>query len=130
MSPRIVLPRETLSAIIWTTTPWTLMANRAICFAPRLAYSVVALAGLPGRFLAASARLPQLQASLGREVTPVAEFEGTALENMTCDSRGYQKQGSFRIDADGAGPDGLVNFMGGLCPEVGRLLADATLIVN
>jgi isoleucyl-tRNA synthetase len=28
------------SVVIWTTTPWTLPGNRAICFSPKIAYSV------------------------------------------------------------------------------------------
>ncbi|KAI8433065.1 hypothetical protein MSG28_013923 [Choristoneura fumiferana] len=74
-----VVKGDTLSAIIWTTTPWTLPANRAICFNPSLVYSVVALDGLPGRFLVAAGLLPELQRSLGRGVVSVAEFEGQLL---------------------------------------------------
>lgn len=32
--------QENLSCLIWTTTPWTLPANLAICFNPQIAYSV------------------------------------------------------------------------------------------
>lgn len=30
-------------ALIWTTTPWTLPSNQAICYNPNLEYSLVAL---------------------------------------------------------------------------------------
>jgi len=33
--------RDRLSAVIWTTTPWTLPANLAVCFNPRLDYVAV-----------------------------------------------------------------------------------------
>ncbi|XP_062560567.1 isoleucine--tRNA ligase, mitochondrial [Armigeres subalbatus] len=32
---------ERISAVIWTTTPWTLPANQAICYNPTLEYSLV-----------------------------------------------------------------------------------------
>ncbi|MEZ9141029.1 MULTISPECIES: isoleucine--tRNA ligase [unclassified Shewanella] len=31
----------TISAVIWTTTPWTIPANRALCLSPELDYSLV-----------------------------------------------------------------------------------------
>jgi len=34
------LPGEGVSAVIWTTTPWTLPHNRALCFHPDLEYAV------------------------------------------------------------------------------------------
>ena len=43
-----------LSTVIWTTTPWTLPANRAVCFHPELEYVVVQTEGdNPERFLIA-----------------------------------------------------------------------------
>ncbi|XP_021713032.1 isoleucine--tRNA ligase, mitochondrial [Aedes aegypti] len=38
---RILQSNERISAIIWTTTPWTLPANQAICYNPSLEYSLV-----------------------------------------------------------------------------------------
>lgn len=35
--------QEKLFALIWTTTPWTLPSNQAICFNPNLEYSIVEL---------------------------------------------------------------------------------------
>ncbi|WP_285164683.1 isoleucine--tRNA ligase [Shewanella goraebulensis] len=32
---------STISAVIWTTTPWTIPANRALCLSPELDYSLV-----------------------------------------------------------------------------------------
>jgi isoleucyl-tRNA synthetase len=33
--------------IIWTTTPWTLPQNRAICFGPEIAYGLYEITGRP-----------------------------------------------------------------------------------
>lgn len=49
---------EKLSAVIWTTTPWTLPANRAIAVHSDLEYSVVRLGS--DLLLLASTRLPAL----------------------------------------------------------------------
>lgn len=70
---------ETLSAIIWTTTPWTLVANRAICFSAQLLYSIIRVEGLGGLFLVASELVEQLQNTLERAVQRIAEVEGAAL---------------------------------------------------
>lgn len=34
-------------ALIWTTTPWSLAANQAVCFSPELKYSIVKLVARP-----------------------------------------------------------------------------------
>jgi isoleucyl-tRNA synthetase len=59
-SIQTLLPEgEVLNAVIWTTTPWTLPANRAVAVHSELDYSVVKL----GQFylLIASTRVEQLQ---------------------------------------------------------------------
>ena len=44
-NPRLGLPNikelETVSAVIWTTTPWTLPANQAVCLHPDFEYAVI-----------------------------------------------------------------------------------------
>ena len=35
------------SIVIWTTTPWTIPGNRAICFSPKIAYSIFKVAEAP-----------------------------------------------------------------------------------
>ncbi len=46
--------RERISAVIWTTTPWTLPANLAVCFNPHLDYVAVKVAD---EYLIVAARL-------------------------------------------------------------------------
>ncbi len=38
---------ESASVVIWTTTPWTIPQNRAICFAPGVAYGLYEVTGRP-----------------------------------------------------------------------------------
>lgn len=49
-------------ALIWTTTPWTLPANVAVCVNPNLQYGILEFRGKPGiTYLAALDLLPQVQ---------------------------------------------------------------------
>src|SRR6185369_11600330 len=68
-----------LSAVIWTTTPWTLPANLAIAVHPEIEYAAVTGLG-DGAWLVAKALLPRLAEVVGREPTVVATVMGRALE--------------------------------------------------
>ena len=59
-----------VSAVIWTTTPWTIPANKAIAVGAAFNYSVVASA-THGRLLVASERVGPLAALLGEDLRPV-----------------------------------------------------------
>jgi isoleucyl-tRNA synthetase len=39
-------PEVAASVVIWTTTPWTIPGNRAICFGPKIAYGLYEVSGL------------------------------------------------------------------------------------
>lgn len=54
-----------LYALIWTTTPWTLPANQAICFNPTLQYSIIQLNGGGDHYLIADDLIAELQTTLG-----------------------------------------------------------------
>jgi isoleucyl-tRNA synthetase len=72
---------EGVSALIWTTTPWTLPANRALAFHPDFEY-VVAETSV-GKLLLAKERLSVLAAELKLEVSNVhGSWEGKDLENV------------------------------------------------
>jgi isoleucyl-tRNA synthetase len=40
-APDVAVPKESISVVIWTTTPWTLPANQAVCLRAELDYVVV-----------------------------------------------------------------------------------------
>ncbi len=65
-------------ALIWTTTPWTIPANLAIAFHPKLEY--VAVDTPQGLTIVAEGLLAQVAGVLGWDQTVVARFPGTKLE--------------------------------------------------
>jgi isoleucyl-tRNA synthetase len=64
--------------LIWTTTPWTIPANVAICFNPRFEY--VAVDTPQGITIVAEGLLPQVAEALGWDQAVVTRFPGTRLE--------------------------------------------------
>jgi len=59
---------KTLNAVIWTTTPWTLPANKAIAVHKDMDYSVVVNPDMPnGQLLVATSRIEYLESILGHE---------------------------------------------------------------
>ncbi|KAL0861352.1 hypothetical protein ABMA27_008905 [Loxostege sticticalis] len=75
---------QNVQAIIWTTTPWTLVANRAICYSPQLKYSLVTLSSKPGDlFLVGSGLIEGLEKTLEVEITKMVEFDGQDLHGTT-----------------------------------------------
>ena len=58
-----------ISCVIWTTTPWTLPANRAICLNEQLKYSLVQVKTEKGaeRFIMASDLIDTVMAECGIE---------------------------------------------------------------
>ncbi|NJK33873.1 MAG: isoleucine--tRNA ligase [Oscillatoriales cyanobacterium SM2_2_1] len=71
-----------LSALIWTTTPWTIPANLAVCVNPGLTYAI-ARSGDQSYILAADL-LKNLEDVLGRSLELVLTFRGEALEHTQC----------------------------------------------
>lgn len=69
------------SVVIWTTTPWTLPANLAVCFHPEYTYVAVDIEG--EILILAKDLLPPFLSKLGKAggVT-VAEFKGDLLEGV------------------------------------------------
>jgi isoleucyl-tRNA synthetase len=70
-----------VSAVIWTTTPWTLPHNRALAFHPDFDYALVDTE--KGALLLAAERVSALQAECGiEEVRVRATFKGRDFEGM------------------------------------------------
>ena len=70
------------SLLIWTTTPWTLPSNQAICYAPSESYSVVKLPSKEeNHFIVGTARVPELTKLLpGLEI--LTSFPSTELDSI------------------------------------------------
>lgn len=78
-STNVTRAADKVSAVIWTTTPWTLPHNRALAFHPELDYAVVETE--KGRLLVAEQRIAALQADCGiKEAVVRAKFKGSELE--------------------------------------------------
>jgi isoleucyl-tRNA synthetase len=72
-----------ISAVIWTTTPWTLPANRAIAFHKELEYFVVRIGQSETLFIVAKSRLAELETAFNKS----GKFKGQGLKFETvCDS--------------------------------------------
>src|SRR6202050_2383859 len=70
-----------VSAVIWTTTPWTLPHNRALAFHPDYDYVVVETPR--GKLLLAADRVAALQAECDiKEAHEIARFKGRDFEGM------------------------------------------------
>lgn len=66
---------EDIYFLVWTTTPWTLQANVALCVNPKEDYSLVESKGT--KFILAKALVNTV---LGEEATILETFKGSALE--------------------------------------------------
>lgn len=72
------LAGKSVSAVIWTTTPWTLPANRALCFHPDLTYAVVQVE--QAHYLVARDLIESVAAQCGwQSPATVATFSGREL---------------------------------------------------
>ncbi|EPS38755.1 hypothetical protein H072_7478 [Dactylellina haptotyla CBS 200.50] len=77
------IDKETISAAIWTTTPWSIPGNRAILVHPDLKY-VVAKSSKYGQLLAGEERVEHLQKLMGEELEIlIKDIPGKALLDVT-----------------------------------------------
>src|SRR3989337_1556779 len=75
------LKGNNISVVIWTTTPWTLPANLAVCLHPDFIYTAVDLSG--DILIMAKDLLPSFLEKTGNpEAATVAEFKGSLLDGV------------------------------------------------
>ncbi len=94
----VMLPiegEEKTCALVWTTTPWTLPSNMAVCVNPKLTYVKVYDAEKDTYFYCAKSRVNAL---FGEEVEVVEEFSGETLT-------GKRYTPLFSYFRDGASPN-------------------------
>lgn len=72
---------QRLYLLAWTTTPWTLPSNLALCTGPDIDYAAVRVEGEPEVYVAAQARLKAVFKKKKLEV--LAEFKGSDLVGLT-----------------------------------------------
>jgi isoleucyl-tRNA synthetase len=78
---------EAPSLVIWTTTPWTIPLNQAVCAGGGIGYALVRPSGgnAAGRLLlVAESRVGELATALGCEMAVVERVQGDALAGSWC----------------------------------------------
>jgi len=93
------------SLLIWTTTPWTLPENLAICAGPEIDYAVVRDAAGGMCFVMAEARLAAYYKK-AEEYQVLARLKGSDLKGWTYEPlfpyfAAYANEGAFRVLNDG-----------------------------
>jgi isoleucyl-tRNA synthetase len=89
------LSDEPTSIAIWTTTPWTLPANRAVAVHPQFSYSLVEfeLGGVRERLLLADELVTAVMQALGVTTwVAIAQAKGEALEYLALQHPFYDRQ--------------------------------------
>jgi isoleucyl-tRNA synthetase len=82
LGPISALDNLSASVVIWTTTPWTLPANRAVCLNPELTYVALRLKD-DSIIVCAEGLREQMEQAIGRTGEEVARCSGAALEGVT-----------------------------------------------
>ena len=85
----------TVSAVIWTTTPWTLPANRAIGFHEDIEY-ILTESTIHGRLLLAASRLPEIEHQLQEALSTIITIDGEELVGATYNSPVFDAKSSPR----------------------------------
>ncbi|HEX3943199.1 MAG TPA: isoleucine--tRNA ligase [Rhizomicrobium sp.] len=89
------LSEEPTSVAIWTTTPWTLPANRGVALHPQLIYSLAEfeLGGARERLLLADELVASVMSALGVTTwVVIAQAKGEALEHLSLRHPFYERQ--------------------------------------
>jgi isoleucyl-tRNA synthetase len=77
-----------VSLLVWTTTPWTIPANKAVCVHPKARYCVVHRQNSGGsseHLIVAADRLKDIQLALNQELPVLRTVSGEELKIvMSC----------------------------------------------
>ncbi|MDI6710604.1 MAG: isoleucine--tRNA ligase [Bacillota bacterium] len=79
-----LLPEERAFVVIWTTTPWTIPANVAVCLHPGFTYALVRDEEDGALYVVASDLKQEFDRALGRETAVEKTFPGSSLEGVVC----------------------------------------------
>ncbi|XP_054836659.1 isoleucine--tRNA ligase, mitochondrial [Eublepharis macularius] len=75
---------QAISLIVWTTQPWTIPANQAVCYMPNSEYSIVKCTDTGEHFIVAADRVQSTAAILDTEFDVISTCKGVDLESGTC----------------------------------------------
>ncbi|XP_075451694.1 isoleucine--tRNA ligase, mitochondrial isoform X2 [Ascaphus truei] len=73
-----------VSVLVWTTQPWTIPANQAVCYMPDTEYSLVKCVKTGEHYILAADRIDSTAISLGTELEVISSFKGVYLEDGVC----------------------------------------------
>jgi isoleucyl-tRNA synthetase len=83
--PEFLLGDASVSLLVWTTTPWTIPANKAVCVHPKARYCVVHRQNSGGsseHLIVAADRLKDIQLALNQELPVLRTVSGQSLETL------------------------------------------------
>ncbi|NXH37936.1 SYIM protein, partial [Dicaeum eximium] len=72
------------SVLVWTTQPWTVPANQAVCYMPDSAYSIVKCATTGQRLILAADRVESTAAALDTQFEVISTCKGADLADGSC----------------------------------------------
>lgn len=73
-----------VSVLIWTTQPWTIPANQAVCYMPDAKYAVVKCSKSGDLYILAADKVTSVASTLKTSFEVISTFTGADLENGTC----------------------------------------------
>ncbi|CAH1156158.1 unnamed protein product [Phaedon cochleariae] len=123
--PKLELLKDKLCttyAIIWTTTPWTLPSNHAVCYNKELSYSLLRISDAKDSniYLVASELVDSLSSTLNTKFEVVEVIPGDALEGATYVHPVYRSRLHRLVNASYATASkgtGLVHIAGAHGPD-------------
>lgn len=110
LKEKLNVDTKSLSAVIWTTTPWTLPANRAVAFHEDIKYNVVHSAA-HGYIILAASRVDEMRSYCNEDFEPLVSIQGSELIGMTYESPVFDSKtsprpllhGNFVTEVSGSG---------------------------
>ncbi|NWQ80621.1 SYIM protein, partial [Columbina picui] len=72
------------SVLVWTTQPWTVPANQAVCYMPESAYSIVKCTTTGEQFILAADRVESTAAILDTQFEVMSTCKGVDLADGSC----------------------------------------------
>uniref|UniRef100_A0A8C2MYI8 isoleucine--tRNA ligase n=1 Tax=Cricetulus griseus TaxID=10029 RepID=A0A8C2MYI8_CRIGR len=73
-----------VSFLIWTTQPWTIPANQAVCYMPEAKYAVVKCSSSGDIYILAEDKISPVASALETTFEVISTFSGVDLEGGTC----------------------------------------------
>ncbi|XP_059947408.1 isoleucine--tRNA ligase, mitochondrial [Mesoplodon densirostris] len=73
-----------VSFLVWTTQPWTIPANQAVCYMPESKYAVVKCSKSGDFYVLAGDKVTSVASTLETTFEVISTFSGVDLENGTC----------------------------------------------